>query len=167
MITLYNVQWLRLPLLQGLATSAVAGTEGLIRASRSASIQFINSYGTTQRQAVLIEMLQVLWTILTDNVQDDRWAIPTIEFLAFVIDSYAVAGEELDPIFRKVFVLVQKAHFRSSNIARLEAGIKVYGAMARLGPLRNGVLKKLIGLLVHPFPRVCFVSTNLFTMEIC
>ncbi|KAJ5315463.1 hypothetical protein N7476_005770 [Penicillium atrosanguineum] len=165
LITLYNVQWLRLPLLQGLATSTVAGTEGLIRASRSALIQSINSYGATQRQAVLVEMLQVLSTILTNNVQDDRYAIPTIEFVAFLIDSYAVAGEELDPIFRSVFVLVQKAHFRSSNIARLEAGVKVYGAMARLGPLRNGVLKKMIGLLVHPFPRIrASAADYLFTV---
>jgi hypothetical protein len=155
LLTLYAVQWLRLPLLQGLATSAVAGTEGLVRASRSALIKFINSHGATQRQAVLVDLLQVLSTILSVNTQDDRYAIPAIEFLAFLIDSYAVTGEELDPIFRNVFVLVQKAHFRSSNIARLEAAVKAYGALARLEPLRNGVLKKMTGFLIHPFPRVC------------
>jgi hypothetical protein len=167
LITLYAVQWLRLPLLQGLATSAVAGTEGLIRASRSALILFINSHGATQRQAVLIEILQVISTILTENIQDDRYAIPTIEFLAFLIDSYAVSEEELNPIFRSIFVLVQKAHFRSSNIARLEAAVKVYGCLARLTPLRNGVLKKMTGFLVHPFPRVGFKSRIPSAMVVC
>jgi len=166
LLALYAVSWLRLPLLQGLATSAVAGTEGLVRATRSALIQFINSHGPTQRQGVLVEILQILSTILNDNVQDDRYAIPTIEFFAFLIDSYAVTGEELDPVFRSVFVLVQKAHFRSSNIARLEAAIKVYAALARLDPLRNGALKKMTGFLIHPFPRVCW--TNIFfAMKAC
>lgn len=155
LLTLYAVQWLRLPLLQGLATSAVAGNEGLVRASRSALIQFINSHGAIQRQVLLLDILRVLRSILSTNIQDDRYAIPTIEFLAFLIDSYAVTGEELDPVFRSVFVLVQQAHFRSSNIARLEAAIKAYASLARLEPLRNGVLKKMTGFLIHPFPKVC------------
>jgi hypothetical protein len=60
--------------------------------------------------------------------------------------------------FRKVFTLVQRAHFKSSNIARLEAAIKVYAAFARLEPLRADVLKKLTSMLLHPFPRVCPIS---------
>lgn len=155
LLTLYTVEWLRLPLLQGLATSAVTGTESLVRASRSALVGFLNSRGPVERQAVLITFLRVLCVVLSDNLQDDRYAIPTIETLAFLIDSYAISADELDPVFRKVFVLVQKAHFRSSNIGRLEAAIKVYAALARLEPLRADVLKKLSGLLLHPYPRVC------------
>lgn len=155
LLMLYTVEWLRLPLLQGLATSAVAGTEGLVRASRSALIEFLNSRGSAERQAVLITFLRVLCIVLSDNLLDDRYAIPTIEFLAFLVDSYAMNAEELDPVFRNVFVIVQKAHFRSSNLARLEAAVKVYAALARLEPLRADALKKLSGLLLHPFPRVC------------
>lgn len=155
LLTLYNVEWLRLPLLQGLATSAVAGTEGLVRASRSALIEFFNAREAADRQAVLITFLQVLCTVLSDNLQDDRYAIPTIEFLAFLVDSYAITANELDPVFRNVFVLVQKAHFRSSNLARLEAAVKVYAALAGLEPLRADASKKLTVLLLHPFPRVC------------
>lgn len=167
LLTVWAVQWLRLPLLQGLATSAVAGNEGLVRASRSALIQFINSHETSQRQVVLIDFLQVLSTVLSDNIQDDRYAIPIIEFLAFVVDSFAVSnGDELDPVFRKVFVLVQKAHFRSSNIARLEAAVKVYAALARLEPLRADTLKKLTGLLLHPFPRVCLSRMSLLALRV-
>lgn len=165
LLTLYEVQWLRLPLLQGLATSAVAGTEGLVRASRSALIQFINSRGAFQRQVLLVDILRVLSSILRTNTQDDRYAIPTIEFLAFLIDSYAVTGEELDPVFRSVFVLIQHAHFRSSNIARLEAAVRAYASLARLEPLRNGVLKKMTGFLIHPFPKVCLCRI-LFAMKV-
>lgn len=155
MLTLYPIEWLRLPLLKGLATSAVAGSEGLVRATRSALINFVNSHEPTQRRTVLITILQDLATILMETLQDDRYAIPTVDFIAFMIDSYAIpSSEPPDPIFRRIFVLVQKSHFRSSNIARLEAAVKVYAALSRLEPLRTDTLKKLTGLLLHPFPRV-------------
>lgn len=133
----------------------MAGSDGLVRATRSALIQFVNSHGPTERQSVLITILQYLATILTETLQDDRYAIPTVGFISFLIDSYAVSSsEQQDPIFRQVFMLVQKSHFHSSNIARIEAAVKVYASLSRLGTLRADTLKKLTGLLVHPFPRV-------------
>lgn len=118
-------------------------------------IEFVNCREPDDRQATLIIFFQVLCTVLSDNLQDDRYAIPTIEFLAFLIDSYTINSDVPDPTFRKVFVLIQKAHFRSSNLARLEAAVKAYAALSRLDNLRTDTLKKLSGLLLHPFPRVC------------
>ncbi|KAJ5799803.1 uncharacterized protein N7518_001871 [Penicillium psychrosexuale] len=155
LLTLQDVDWLRLPLLQGLATSAISGAEGLVRASRSALTQFLNSQSQSRRQEILMVFLQDLSTVLDDNLQDDRFAIPAVEFVAFLIDSYIpVIPEAPDPSFRKLFTLVQKAHFRSANIARLEAAVKVYAALSRIDSLRGGVLKKMTGLLLHPFPKV-------------
>ncbi|KAJ5817724.1 hypothetical protein N7447_007732 [Penicillium robsamsonii] len=155
LLTLQDIDWLRLPLLQGLATSAISGAEGLVRASRSALTQFLNSQAQPRHQEILMVFLQDLSTILDDNLQDDRFAIPAVEFVAFLIDSYIpVIPEALGPSFRKLFTLVQKAHFRSANIARLEAAVKVYAALSRIDSLRDGVLKKMTGLLLHPFPRV-------------
>ncbi|KGO69149.1 Tubulin-specific chaperone D, C-terminal [Penicillium expansum] len=155
LLTLHDIEWLRLPLLQGLATSAISGAEGLVRASRSALTQFLNSQAEPRRQEILMIFLQDLSTVLSDNLQDDRFAIPAVEFVAFLIDSYIpVIPEGSDASFRKLFTLVQKAHFRTANIARLEAAVKVYAALSRIDSLRNGVLKKMTGLLLHPFPRV-------------
>lgn len=158
LLTLYSIEWLRQPLLQGLATSATAGSEGLVRSSRSALIQFLNTQEPSQREATLRNILQDLSAVLRENLPDDRYAIPIIDFLAFLIDSFVVSGQG-DPelVFRKVFVLVQKAHFRSSNIQRLESAVKVYAALSRLEAVRSDVLKKMTGLLLHPFPRVCFL----------
>jgi hypothetical protein len=145
-------------LLQGLATSATAGAEGLVRSTRSALIQFLNAREPIQCQDVLINMLQDLSAVLSANLPDDRYAIPTIDFLAFLIDSFVLPSQgDSDPVFRKVFVLVQKAHFRSSNMQRLESAVKVYAALSRLDSLRIDVLKKMTGLLLHPFPRVCLL----------
>ncbi|CAI7615565.1 unnamed protein product [Penicillium crustosum] len=155
LLTLQDIDWLRLPLLQGLATSAISGAEGLVRASRSALTQFLNSQPDPRRQEILMVFLQDLSTVLSDNLHDDRFAIPAVEFVAFLIDSYlSVIPAGSDPSFRKLFTLVQKAHFRSANIARLEAAVKVYAALSRIDSLRDGVLKKMTGLLLHPFPRV-------------
>jgi hypothetical protein len=145
-------------LLQGLATSATAGAEGLVRSSRSALIKLLNSSEPTQRQDVLINMLQDLLAVLRVNLPDDRYAIPIVDFLAFLIDSFVLLGQEdSDLIFRKVFLLVQKAHFRSSNIQRLESAVKVYASLSRVESVRIDVLKKMTGLLLHPFPRVCLL----------
>lgn len=158
LLTLYSIEWLRQPLLQGLATSATAGAEGLVRSSRSALIQFLNTREPVQRQDVLIKMLQDLSAVLHANFTDDRYAIPIIDFLAFLIDSFVLSSPgDSELVFRKVFLLVQKAHFRSSNIQRLESAVKVYAALSRLDYLRIDVLKKMTGLLLHPFPRVCLL----------
>lgn len=157
-----------------MATSAVAGAEGLIRASRSALIQYISGKEPGSSQEALVSLLQGLSTVLSDNLQDDRYAIPTVEILAFVLGGYIhhiPGGSEAlyapsnksrnttdQPSLRRIFVLVQKAHFKSSNMARLEAAIKVYGPLARVAALRMEVLKKITGMLLHPFPRVCLES---------
>ncbi|KAJ5656375.1 Tubulin-specific chaperone D C-terminal [Penicillium longicatenatum] len=158
LLSSWGQEWLRLPLLQGLATSAVAGAEGLVRASRAALIQFLNSHSPHSDPNILIEILQVLSTALQDNLPDDRYAIPIIELIAFLLDSYhgyAVADPNgSNPVFRKIFLLVQKAHFRSANIARMEGAVKVYAALAEIGSLQGDVLKKLTAMLLHPFPRV-------------
>lgn len=102
-----------------------------------------------------MSILQDLSAVLHANLSDDRYAIPVIDFLAFLIDSFILSSPgDSELVFRKVFLLVQKAHFRSSNIQRLESAVKLYAALSRLDFLRIDVLKKMTGLLLHPFPRV-------------
>lgn len=147
--------------MKGLATSAVAGADGLVRSSRAALIQFLKSHDPQTEPGVLVEFLQVLSTALSNDIQDDRYAIPIIEIMAFLLDGYQsyifADQDESNPIFRRVFVLVQKAHFKTANIARLEAAIRVYAALSRIDSLRGDILKKLTSMLLHPFPRVCFI----------
>jgi hypothetical protein len=77
-----------LPLFQGLATSAVAGAEGLVRSSRSALVQVINGYEVEHRQEIVTAIVKDLMVALNDNLQDDRYAIPVLDFLAFLLDGY-------------------------------------------------------------------------------
>lgn len=84
LLSLQQIPWLRIPLFQGLATSAVAGSEGLIRASRAA---LVRSY-CLQQQEYLLALLTDLSRILATNLQDDRYAIPVMEFVGFILDGF-------------------------------------------------------------------------------
>ncbi|KAE8146237.1 tubulin folding cofactor D C terminal-domain-containing protein [Aspergillus avenaceus] len=167
LLELQAIDWLRLPLLQGIATSAIAGAEGLIRSCRLALVQRINGYELRQRQHIMIAVMKDFSVVLSDNLQDDRYAIPVLELLAFLLDSYttSILPQSTDPSLRKLFVLVQKAHFKSSNIARLEAAVKVYASLSRIPSLRADVLKKMTAMLLHPFPRVRNTVADYLFME--
>ncbi|EAW13059.1 small nuclear ribonucleoprotein U)1a,U)2b [Aspergillus clavatus NRRL 1] len=155
LLHLQAIDWLRLPLYQGLATSAVAGAEGLVRSSRLALVRSISNYSEEQQQSKAIAILSDLGAILSDNLHDDRYAIPVMEFAAFFLDGYVTSSLDVSETgLRRLFTLVQKAHFKSPNMARLEAAIKVYAPLCRLEQLRAECLKKMVGMLLHPFPKV-------------
>ncbi|KAI9370607.1 tubulin folding cofactor D C terminal-domain-containing protein [Aspergillus egyptiacus] len=166
LLELQKIDWLRVPLYQGLATSAVAGAEGLIRAVRSALVQNINGNPAERRPLMVTAVIQDFLLILDKNLLDDRYTIPALELSAFLLDGYLAAAPDFsDPSLRKLFVLVQKAHFKTSNIARLEAAIRAYTPLSRLHQVRADVLKKLTGLLLHPFPRVRATAAEHLFME--
>jgi hypothetical protein len=52
---------------------------------------------------------------------------------------------------KALYILVQHSHYRSSNIRKIEACIKVYGGLAEVYPL---AAVKLVGMLKHKYPRV-------------
>ncbi|CAK43174.1 uncharacterized protein An18g02440 [Aspergillus niger] len=153
LLQLQSIDWLRQPLFQGLATSAVAGSEGLIRSSRSALVQGIQE--AEDPQTAVLAIIKDLAAILGEYLQDDRFAIPVLELLAFLLDSFVFSvPDDSASSLRKLFVLIQRAHFKSSNIARLEAAVRAYAPLSRIEQLHTEVIKKMTALLLHPFPRV-------------
>ncbi|KAL4802284.1 tubulin folding cofactor D C terminal-domain-containing protein [Aspergillus unguis] len=166
LMDLQTIDWLRRPLLQGLATSVVAGAEGLIRSTRSALIQSVNRHPDEKHAEIGTAIIQDLLLVLKDKLQDDRYAIPILETIAFLLDSYVASNPGFQsPDLKKAFVLVQKAHFKTTNIARLEAATRVYAPLSRFEQVRVEVLKKLTGMLLHPFPRVRTTTAEYLFME--
>lgn len=53
--------------------------------------------------------------------------------------------------WRSLYLLVQKAHYKTGNVRKLEAAIKVYGGLLQVYP---EALEKLISMLLHPFPKI-------------
>lgn len=50
-----------------------------------------------------------------------------------------------------LYNLVQRAHYKSSNVKKLEAAVKLYGV---LYPVYPDAIIKLTSMLLHPFPRI-------------
>jgi tubulin-specific chaperone D len=88
LLGLLQIEWLRVPVIQGVAASAVAGTEGLVRASRLAIAEYINMQEAGEQEHKFRLFIDNLIIILENNLFDDRYAIPAIELSGFLLDSY-------------------------------------------------------------------------------
>lgn len=143
--------WVRKPLLGGYVTSGGAGSESLLGASRAAFVMFAESLN--------LAALSVLCTFLTDliqeNISNDRLAVPTLEFVAFLFEAGVLQRlREQDFAWRRLFTEVRKAHFKSGNVQKIEAAVKIYAGMMTLPRVRTEVQKKLCSMLLHPYPKI-------------
>lgn len=84
---LLQVDWLRPSLTRGIVTSASAGTEGLVRSIRFALLQYINNQNANDQQTISINLLEDLVSVLENSLDDDRYAIPTVDILGFLLDN--------------------------------------------------------------------------------
>jgi hypothetical protein len=58
---------------------------------------------------------------------------------------------------------VQKAHYKTGNVRKLEASIKVYGGLYEVYPPALG---KLTTMILHPFPKIRnLVAEELWTIK--
>ncbi|MCJ1390931.1 hypothetical protein MMC18_003792 [Xylographa bjoerkii] len=147
LMSLSSIQWLRQPLLRGIVTSAGAGSEAILFASRAAIVQTMERTPPDE----LPPIWNCLQSILQTEIQNERLVVPVLEVLGFLL----AAGPHIDTVqslrdCRKVFVLVQKCHFKSSNLSKLKAAIDVYVGLSRLLVVRKEVLLKLSSMLLHP-----------------
>ncbi|KAI0888880.1 tubulin folding cofactor D C terminal-domain-containing protein [Annulohypoxylon maeteangense] len=160
-------------LLAGLVTSADTGNEDLVIVSRAALADFcVDSSENLKRIcAALVHNLKVYQG-------QDRIVIPTLEVVAYLFHAGLL---QLCPEInlRQLCVLVQKAAYKTGSVRKLEACIRVYGAIAAVdvndqvaGEMvtkrREGVLeakKRLGALMTHPWPRArCLVVDELWSL---
>lgn len=152
-------------LLAGYVTSADTGNEDLVISSRAALTSFCTS--APDRLAVT--------STLVDNLRSygglDRVVVPTLEVIAFLFHvglfgstdaKIGESGGHYEHDYKALCLLAQKAAYKSGNVRKIEACVRVYGAVAALeeqpgGKALEGVKeakKRLGALLLHPWPRV-------------
>ena len=158
LLTLCQITWLRQALLQGLISSACQGTEAIVRTSRSALVDYILScqhqsdrdpaHVTTKDRVfpsypnMSLEIYTTLLTILEQNLSEDRYAIPAVEILGFLLtqglvdfriqsQSRSISPSQPSPktSLRKTFTQTQKSHFKTSSVPRLEAALLCYSGL--------------------------------------
>lgn len=155
-------------LLAGLATSADTGNEDLVIASRAAVAEMCS---TSQDHLTKI-CIALIHNLKLYNGQD-RVIVPTLELLAYLFH-IGVVQQCKDINLRQLCLLTQKAGYKTGNVRKIEACIKVYGGIAstttdEVEVAANGVTselelkrkegvveskRRLGALLTHPWPRV-------------
>lgn len=146
-------------LMAGFVTSADTGNEDLVIASRAALMQFCQASH---------ENLHLVCTALEYNLRlrhgDDRISVPTMEIIAFLFH-VGLFQRCQDIKLRNLCLYTQKAGYKSGNIKKILACIKVYGGVANFEASSSGTdicvlagvkesRKRLGALMFHPWPRV-------------
>ncbi|KAK1640963.1 beta-tubulin cofactor d [Colletotrichum phormii] len=164
-------------LLAGYVTSADTGNEDLVIASRAALADFCAA-SPRNLDAVCVALVSNVKTRQQQQTpgqgqgQGDRVVVPTLEIVAFLCHvGLFQQCREVD--LRHLCLQVQKAGYKTGNVRKLEACIKVYGCVAGFdeecagvkeeeeeilrGKRRDGISearKRLGALMFHPWPRV-------------
>lgn len=98
LLELLQVDWLRQAVVQGIVTSTSAGTEGLIRASRLALAEYINKKEDGERTNLKGLLFQEFSMILESDMDDDRYAIPAMEVIGFLLDNHLIIAPVNSPM---------------------------------------------------------------------
>lgn len=140
-------------LLAGFVTSADTGNEDLVIASRAALSDYCEA-----NQENLDLVCQGLFQNLKTRQGQDRVLVPTLEIIAFLFHVGFFQKSTVN--FRSLCLQTQKAGYKSGNVRKLEACVKVYSGIASMGDQAGaeaGVMearKRLGALFFHPWPRI-------------
>lgn len=139
-------------LMAGFVTSADTGNEDLVIASRAALTDFC---GASPARLGLV--CNGLLQNLKARQSQDRVVVPTLEIIAFLFHTGLFPRCE-DVNLRSLCLQTQKAGYKTGNVRKIEACVKVYGGVAAIGdeavPGVQEARKRLGALLFHPWPKV-------------
>lgn len=139
-------------LLSGFGTSADTGNEDLVIASRAALTGFCDASP---------ENLELVCSSLLQNLKsyqgEDRILVPTLEMVAFLFH-VGIFQRSQGVSMRSLCLQAQRAGYKTGNVRKIEASIKVYGGVAGAGlGAEDGAQearRRLGALLFHPWPKV-------------
>jgi hypothetical protein len=156
LLMLLEVDWLRSHIIEGIMSSAAAGTEVLGVASRAAIVEYIQDQPEDLQLDTYLMFLTGITKQLRASANDDRVAIPTMELLAFLIEQITSTGLHSEVQHRSLDVLevMQMIHGPSSSLQRVEAAIQIYSGLTTVLDTRRNALERLTRLLLHRYPKV-------------
>lgn len=165
----------------GVASATGAGSDSVMQTARRALISYVTNCSQDMRREIARAVKDTFKKAVAKGVSGERVVVAVLESLGLWVEAgvvgvgvFAPSGEgEIDMLealkeMRSIFITTQKAHFKTGSIAKLEAAVHVYGAIAidlLCAPADQDVVEakkklllevfaKLVSLLLHPFPRV-------------
>lgn len=149
-------------LLAGYVTSADTGNDDLVIASRAALTDFCEATSGERLSLVCAALMQNL----RSRQGEDRVVVPTLEIVAFLFNC-GLFQRCRDVDLRALCLQTQKASYKSGNVRKIMACVKVYGGVASMSLSDGGeeggsnggaavqeARRRLGALLFHPWPRV-------------
>ncbi|KAL7899370.1 tubulin folding cofactor D C terminal domain-containing protein [Trichoderma sp. SZMC 28014] len=144
-------------LMAGFVSSADTGNEDLIIDSRAALTDYCEQSP---------QKLQLVCSALLHNLKtcqgEDRIIVPTLEIIAFLF--HVGLFQRCEGInYKSLCLQTQKAGYKTGNVRKVAACIKVYGGIAAAGAESAGdhveagvkdARKRLGALMAHPWPRI-------------
>jgi hypothetical protein len=160
LLDLLEVDPLQTPLIEGMVSSATAGTEVLGVTSRGAILEYIQDQPKEAQTDVSMTFVTVLTKRLKTPGNDDRVMIPTMELLAFLIEQVTSARQPSETQHRYLEVLeaVQTTQGPSSSLQKVEAAMQVYCSLTTVPGTKMRALDRLTRLLLHRYPKVRLAS---------
>ncbi|OBZ90614.1 Tubulin-specific chaperone D [Choanephora cucurbitarum] len=167
MVHILAIPEYRFELLSGLIASAGGLTESLVRHSSACLIDYMNNLPVTEPTQLSLEvMFKTLSDIMSKHEKQDRVTIPLLDVIGLLYESGTLLKITKESLHIKLFNLVKKENFKSKNIRKLLASIKVYVGLISVESqqVRTKALQQLLTYLVHAFPRIRIeTSDQLFT----
>ncbi|KAI8577490.1 hypothetical protein K450DRAFT_212781 [Umbelopsis ramanniana AG] len=148
----------RFDLLTGLITSAGSRTESLLRYSSQCLSEYINQLPTKEGDTTvcLQDFVREFNSILEAHRNDDRVSIALLEVVGSLFESGTLLHLNDDQIYNRLLFLTRKEAYKSRDVRKLVAVIRVLVGYAGLPPCkaRTTAVQQLLTYLVHPFPKV-------------
>ncbi|KAI8360820.1 armadillo-type protein [Blakeslea trispora] len=163
MVHILTIPEYRFELLSGLIASAGGLTESLVRHSSTCLIEYMNSLPITEPASLSLEvMFRTLSDMMSQYEKQDRVTIPLLDVIGLLYESGILLKITKESLHLKLFNLTKRENFKSKNIRKLLASIKVYvGLISVEGQqVRTKALQQLLTYLVHAFPRVRSSNSN-------
>ncbi|KAJ4990348.1 beta-tubulin cofactor d [Stagonosporopsis vannaccii] len=144
---------------QGFVSSAGMASESVVQNCREALLHFTSklplSGSSNSDGFTLLDFATCLLELLKKEVENDRVLLPLLEGWAFLFDMQVVHRLVSTTFnFRTLLSYVQKAHFKSTHMQKLQLALDVYRGLGSLQVVRPDTLAKVTSMLLHPFPKV-------------
>jgi len=158
LVPLVAIPEYRYELLTGLITSAGSRTESLLRHSSQCLSEYINQLPTMEGDTTvnLQDVVREFNSILENYFHDDRVSIALLEVIGILFESGTLSRVGDEALYNRLLFLTRKEAYKSRDVRKLVAVIKVLVGYAGLTPskARTNAMRQLLIYLVHPFPKI-------------
>ncbi|KAL9622822.1 MAG: hypothetical protein Q9204_007998, partial [Flavoplaca sp. TL-2023a] len=149
------------PMLHGFITTASLGTELLVRNTRIAFLQHLNTRPTAEKSLIQETVIQIILSALSttqptkaSETSSPRLLRPALETLAFILDN-----ETKNTSYRHLLPSLKAVH-ASTDLPTLQALVGLYACFLNHGDLRSEVLVILHQLLLHRYPSIRLAAAS-------